>query len=103
MDKAAAEGFIPAGIDPDWPISQLTFCQAVAKAIHAEPMPTFSPFSDTDDPNVLALVRLEIINGMDDGTFALDATIRTFRTSPVTSASLWTTTTRMELLPEAIT
>ena len=75
MDKAAAEGFIPRGADPDAPISRLAFCRAAAKAIHAETALTQSPFTDTNDPGVLALYEAGVIDGMGDGIFAPEATL----------------------------
>ena len=75
MDKAAAEGLIPAGTNPDAPISRLCFCQAAAKAIRAEPTLTESPFTDTDDPAVIALYEKGVINGIGNHLFAPEDTL----------------------------
>lgn len=75
MDRAAAEGLLPADADPDGAISRLAFCRAAAKAIGAETALTASPFADCADPAVLALYERGVIAGMTETSFAPDATL----------------------------
>ena len=85
MDKAAAEGLIPAGLDPDAPITRLQFCRAAAKALSAETTLTASPFTDTEDPAVLALYEMGIINGMTPTAFEPEGSL----TRAQISAIIW--------------
>lgn len=68
MDRAAEDGLIPAGTDADAEISRLEFCRTAARLLNAETTWAASPFSDTDDRDVLALCELGVINGTGDGT-----------------------------------
>lgn len=75
MDTAMTGGLIDKGTNPDANISRLEFCRVAAKLLKMETKLTSSPFTDTDDPAVLALYELEIINGMGDDLFAPDGTL----------------------------
>jgi hypothetical protein len=75
LDRAAADGLIPAGTDGDAVISRLAFCQTAARLLGAETTLTASPFPDTRDPAVLALYERGIISGTDQGTFLPDKTL----------------------------
>jgi hypothetical protein len=75
MDKAVADGIIPAGMDPNGAISRLQFCQAAAKALGLETTLTASPFTDTADADVLALYEAGIIDGVGNGQFSPDTTL----------------------------
>jgi hypothetical protein len=75
MDKAVADGIIPAGMDPNGAISRLQFCQAASKALGLETTLTASPFTDTADADVLALYEAGIIDGVDNSQFSPDTTL----------------------------
>lgn len=75
MDRAAAEGLLPAGADPDGAITRLAFCRAAARAVGAQTALTVSPFADCADPAVLALYERGVIAGMSETEFAPDATL----------------------------
>lgn len=68
LDKAVEDGLIAAGTNADVQISRLEFCRTAAKILNAQTTLTASPFSDTGDPDVLALYELGVINGTNDGT-----------------------------------
>lgn len=94
MDKAAADGLIAAGTDPDAVISRLEFCQTAVRTLNAETTLTASPFPDTDDPAALAMYELGIFNGMDDGSFMPEGSL----TRSQISAVIW----RIMNLEEAV-
>jgi hypothetical protein len=75
MDKAVAEGIIPAGKNPDAAISRLEFCQSAAKALGLAASDKASPFTDTADGSVIALNEKGIIDGVGNGLFAPDKTL----------------------------
>ena len=75
MARAAADGLIDPSVDPDAVLSRLAFCQVAAKVLKLSAALTVSPFTDTDDPGVLALYERGIINGVGNGAFAPDATL----------------------------
>lgn len=75
MDKAVVDGLISAGIDPNAEITRLEFCRTAAKMLGAKTILTQSPFTDTDDPDILALYELGIVNGMTATTFVPDNTL----------------------------
>ena len=75
MARAAADGLIDPSVDPDAVLSRLAFCQVAAKVLKLSAALTVSPFTDTDDPGVLALCERGIINGVGNGAFAPDATL----------------------------
>ena len=73
MDRAAADGLLPAGTEPDGAISRLVFCQAAAVAIGASTQLKTSPFDDCSDSAVLALYERGVISGVSDSSFDSDA------------------------------
>lgn len=75
MDRAVSDGLIAAGTDPDAKISRLAFCQTAAKALKLTTALKTSPFTDTDDPGVLALYEKGVINGMTAATFEPSGTL----------------------------
>jgi hypothetical protein len=75
MDKAVADGIIPAGKNPDAAISRLEFCQSAAKALGLTASDKASPFTDTADGSVTALNEKGIIDGVGNGLFAPDKTL----------------------------
>jgi hypothetical protein len=76
VSTALADGLISEAVDPNADISRLEFCQTAAKALKATTTLTESPFSDTDDPGVLALYEMGIIDGVGGGKFAPDSTLK---------------------------
>lgn len=75
ISKAAADGLITGDTDPDASLSRLDFCRTAAKALKAKTTLTASPFTDTDDADVLALYELGIINGVGGDLFAPGGTL----------------------------
>ncbi len=73
IDRAVADGLIPAAVESTAIVSRLEFCRAAAEALEAETTLTTSPFTDTSDPAVLALYELGIINGVGNDRFDPDA------------------------------
>lgn len=81
MQKAGEAGLIPETLDHQdltQTISRREFAAVAVRLFEAlaYPVPTYpgaSPFTDTDDADVLRAYGLGIVNGMGDGTFAPDA------------------------------
>ena len=70
MDLAKAQGWITGNENPDGQVSRLAFCQIAAKAKNLTAQSAESPFADTNDASVLALVEAGVISGMGEGKFA---------------------------------
>lgn len=84
MQNAYAYGLIPEPMltqDLSRVITRQEFSAVAVRLYEAftwQEVPAYegaSPFSDTDDPDVLRAYALGIVNGMGDGTFAPDATL----------------------------
>lgn len=76
LDRAVRDGLTDYSGNLDSAISRLDFCHVMTKALKAETTLTDSPFSDTSDPSVLALYEKGVINGMGDGAFGVNGTLR---------------------------
>ena len=73
MGKAIELGLCDEAQDGAAEISRLDFCKLAAKLF--EVTGTAEAFPDCDDPDVLALVDIGVINGFPDGTFRPDETL----------------------------
>ena len=70
--KAQEDGLVEGDVDQNAFITRAELCELVAKAMEVAPSESESAFADTDNAYVQALVELEVIGGMPDGTFQPD-------------------------------
>lgn len=83
MQTAGQIGLIPARLDYQDLTANITRAEFAAISVRLyevlkQPVPPYqgeSPFSDTSDPDVLRAYNLGVVNGMEDGTFAPDASL----------------------------
>ena len=75
VSHAKALGWIDGDCNPDKSITRVEFCRIAAKAKGLSDQPDTNPFSDTNDPSVLALVKAGVINGITENTFVPDRTL----------------------------
>ena len=73
LDAARSDGLTAYSGSLDAPISRLELCRIAAAALKLDEPIQPSPFTDTDDPSVLALCKMGVINGMGNGSFAPNA------------------------------
>ena len=69
LKLAKVKKWLTEDVDLDQPITRLQFCQIAAKAKGITAQPAKNPFTDTNDPDVLALYNAKVINGMTATTF----------------------------------
>ena len=71
LEYAVKQGLISAeqGLELDAPITRQLVSQLAANTLAVEQKSSDSPFTDTEDPSILALYQAGIINGYADGTF----------------------------------
>ena len=72
LTLAKSKGWLAEDVDPDDSITRLAFCKIAAKAAKLSRQPEKNPFTDTNDPDVLALGKAGIINGMTATQFRPD-------------------------------
>ena len=72
LTLAKNRGWLTEDVDLDGTITRLAFCRIAAKAKKLTEQPESNPFTDTSDPDVLALYKVSVINGMTDTTFRPD-------------------------------
>ena len=72
LTLAKNKGWLTADVDLNANITRLALCRIAAKAKGLTEQPKKNPFTDTDDPDVLALNAAGIINGMTETTFQPD-------------------------------
>ena len=83
MRQAGNAGLIPASLDNQDLTKVITRAEFAAVAVRlyetlAQAVPEYwgpSPFTDTEDPDVLRAYSLGVVNGMGDGTYAPDASL----------------------------
>ena len=69
LTLAKSKGWLTEDVNLDGTITRLALCKIAAKAKKLTAQPETNPFKDTDDKDVLALVKAGVINGMTDTTF----------------------------------
>ncbi len=82
---AKSKGWLTEDVDLDGTITRLSFCKIAAKAKKLTEQPEKNPFTDTSDPDVLALYKASVINGMTETTFQPDG----FLTRAQISKIIW--------------
>ena len=83
MALAISEGWLTEELDLDADMTRLTFCRVAAGVKNLTEQPEANPFSDTDDPAVLALLQAEVIRGNGDGTFNPDGKLNRAQVSQI--------------------
>ena len=82
---AEKNGFLDAGqvADLDAPITRQLICQLASRALELELRSSESPFTDTDNENILSLYQAGIINGYTDGTFRPEGNLKRSEVSAI--------------------
>ena len=75
LQLARNRGWVSGEIGLDNTISRLELCRVAAAALGLTEQPDQNPFTDTNDPAVLALYRAGIINGVTTTTFVPDSSL----------------------------
>jgi hypothetical protein len=73
LTLAKSKGWLGEDVDPDGTISRLALCRIAAKAKGLSAKAGFHPFTDTDDPDVLALYQANVVSGITAAEFKPDA------------------------------
>ena len=72
LTLAKEKKWLDKDIDLDSTVTRRAFCQIAAKARNITAQPKKNPFKDTQDKDVLALVKAGVVSGMTDTTFEPD-------------------------------
>jgi hypothetical protein len=73
LTLAKQKGWLGEDVDLDGTISRLALCRIAAKAKGLSVKAGFHPFTDTDDPDVLALYQANVVSGVTASEFKPDA------------------------------
>ncbi|MBQ7254994.1 MAG: S-layer homology domain-containing protein [Oscillospiraceae bacterium] len=82
---AKDKGWLTGDVNLDGSISRLNFCKIAAKAKNLTAQPESNKFTDTSDPDVLALNHAGVVGGMSETTFAPDSTLTRAQISKIIS------------------